>query len=145
MSDSRMGEALPLLYHRLYNPTIKKYCPPQWEILHYRPSNTTTTATITNTMILLELGGLLTIYPNLIEKQVRDTTTTTSVDQLYSKIPTIHPSLHSRFIAVLVIFHHHQKRNTVLPPPQRRWINSPCLDNTVFVLRMNHVLIVYCI
>ena len=65
----------PLLYHRLYNPSIKKYCQPQWETLHYRPSNTTATATNTTIPIPLELGGMLTIYPNLIEKKVRDAIT----------------------------------------------------------------------
>ena len=60
----------PLQHRRLYNLTTKKYCN-MCEILRFCPHF----AVSTTTQLSLELGGGVSIYPNLIDKQERDTIT----------------------------------------------------------------------
>ena len=60
----------PLLYQRTYNTVAKKYTS-NWEIRQYRPA----TGALNTITFPLELGGVVTIYPNLINKHERDIVT----------------------------------------------------------------------
>lgn len=61
----------PLLYCRLFDPVTKKYIN-QWETTCWRPDISASTTAIP---LPLELGGMMTIYPNLIDINERDTIT----------------------------------------------------------------------
>jgi 2OG-Fe(II) oxygenase superfamily len=62
--------APPLVYQRTYNPATKGYTN-QWTILHHRPETEDASAIV----LKLERGGVVTIFPNLIDQKDRDAVT----------------------------------------------------------------------
>ena len=77
---------LQLVYQRTYDPVTKKYCN-NWEILHHRPDAATSPI-----IVPLERGGIVTIYPNLIEKENRDVITK---EILHFRYPLTEPEDHT--------------------------------------------------